>query len=246
MYLTSNAERNLLTLMARAHPDEFHAASSAFEVTMTSELRDILRDRSWVALLNRMLPSETAAGEVDAILIDPICHSVLVVELRWFLEPSESRELAEREKAGREKADKAMRNRAAVERGLRALLREANAPDDGEWKIEAAAVFDNYLPTPSGAVDVPFISHRAFLSGVLRFARLDELVAWIRRDEWLPRLGEHFVEIAVPAEYGEIHIDVDGMNLTDEGLMFMVERDRALLERWKLLPAGLKMTRRRP
>lgn len=247
MYLTSNAQRNLLTLMARTHPDEFHAASSAFEVTMTNELRDVLRERSWVALFNRTLPGEMAAGEVDSILIDPTCHTVLVVELRWFLEPSESREVAEREKAGREKADKAMRKRAAVERGLRALLKEANVPDDGEWKIDAVAVFDNYLPTPPDAVDVPFISHRAFLSGMLQFARLDELVAWVRRGDWLPRLGEHFVETAEPAEYGEIHIDVDGMNFTDEGFMFMFERDRALLERWKLVPAELTtLTRRRP
>lgn len=236
MYLTCNAERNLLTLMARTHPSDFHTASGAFETAMTQELRDVLTERTWRAIFNRTLPNESAAGEVDAILIDPASHTVLVVELRWFLEPSESREVAKRQKAGREKAEKAKKKRAAVERRLAQLLAEANVSGEAEWTVDTVAVFDNYLPTPEGTADVPFISHRAFLSGVLRFESLAELVAWIRDGRWLPVAGRHFLQTRVPAEFDGIHIEVDGLNLTDDGLAFVMERDRALLARWGLVP----------
>ena len=236
MYVTCNAERNFLALLARTHRDEFDGASSAFEAKMTSELRDVLRERSWAALFNRTLQGEAAAGEVDAILIDAANRSVLVVELRWFLEPSESREVAEREKSGREKAKKATKKRDAVRRVLPSLLQQLSISSDGDWSIDAVAVFDSYVPTPPASTDVPFVSHRALLSGILNFSRLNQLVAWVRSDSWLPTSGMDFVEVVASADYGDLHIDLDSLDMRDAGTRFVMQRDRALLERWKLVP----------
>jgi hypothetical protein len=234
VYATCNAQRNFLALLARARRQEFNAASDAFEDNMVADLREALRGKSWRSRISSFIPGERAAGEVDVILLDPQSSFVLVVELRWFLEPSEVTEVVERERAGREKAAQARRKREAARRALTTILAEEGIDTSGVWTVEAIAVFDNYLPTPQEE-DLPFASFRAFVSGIDRESHLRRLYEWIRLGDWLPRRDEHFLIQPVEARLGDLVFQVDGLNPTAAGEQFILDRDASLLRRWSLL-----------
>lgn len=225
LYATCNSERNLLTLLARARPSEFDNASHAFERAMIRELREAVTKTSWKARFNRVLPGEDGAGEVDAVLLDPIGRIAIVCELRWFLEPSEVREVAAREAEGPRKVKQAETKMAALSRVIDIVLHEENIAIEGEWTIDGVAVFDNHTPVPSDAGKVPVVSHRAFLATIKRHPRLRDLAAALRNGDWLPRRDEHFTIDPTQMEIAGLRITVDGINPTHDGYRFVLERD---------------------
>jgi hypothetical protein len=184
--------------------------------------------------LSSFVPGERGAGEVDAILVDAESALILVIEMRWFLEPSEVREVADRERDGAAKAGQAQRKRDAVRRALQATLREIGVADaERAWTVEAVTVFDNYLPTPAGD-EIPFVSHRAFISGIYQETALSGLWQWLQRGDWLPRRDVHFRVEPVDTTIGDICFLLDGVNPTDEGEPFVMARDARLLAAWGL------------
>jgi hypothetical protein len=228
---TSNSERNLLVLLARIRKNEFDAASAAFEQGMVQDIRSALGPRNWAARFNTYVPGERAAGEVDVILLDREDLFAVVVELRWFLEPSEVGEVAQRERVGKDKAEQARKKSAAVARAILTIAQGEGLAGGSQWTVAPLAVFDGYLPSPTETA-VPFVSHRAFLSAINRFDRLRELGQWLQSGDWLPKVDLHYRVEPTEMNIGSVKLLVDGVNPTEEGEQFVFERDQKLLRDW--------------
>ncbi|WP_229679057.1 hypothetical protein [Silvimonas amylolytica] len=92
-FLSSNIERNLLTLQARLEPKIFDSRSSAFEVEMTKQLGPLFAQKWQQVAANRTFQLGTVKEELDLLICEPETKTLLVLELRWMLSPADPREV---------------------------------------------------------------------------------------------------------------------------------------------------------
>jgi hypothetical protein len=194
-FLTSNCERNLLTLQARLESTIFDASSSAFEEMMVRDIQ-ILRER-WPNLRTNI---EFAAGgqreEFDLLIFDVSEKTILVGELRWMLPPGDPREVQNRKKVCLEKVDQLERKVLWLKRNidtvLQSLFRDSLDVQKTGWDAFGIAVIDGFGGARSNKPEYPVITKTIFIQGAMLSQSLRALGDWCRSLRWLPQEGRDF------------------------------------------------------
>lgn len=205
---TSNHERNLLSLHARVEGSTFSASSEAFEREMVAGLDSVVRPLYPHASFNVDIPGQKDAGEVDMIVVDPACMTVLVGELRWVLQPGDPNEVANKREACLEKVPQLQKKVEGVISGLSAVLRMLDVPSDGlkEWVVVGAVILSGYPGGPSPVQGLPIVPQAIFEEEVRSTGTLKELHSRLSSSAWLPVEGEDFQTSASPITIGDIRL----------------------------------------
>ncbi|MFL9910438.1 hypothetical protein [Paraburkholderia sp. RL17-337-BIB-A] len=96
-FLSSHAERNVLSLMARTETVQFNSQSSLFEKGVVGRLAATASVPANCAMLvNRTFRGGGKEEEIDVLLIDEVSHHILVCELRRILPPADPKEVRSR------------------------------------------------------------------------------------------------------------------------------------------------------
>jgi len=203
--LSSNLERNLLSLMARTRPDSFDAQSNQFEREMVTEFKSASLPEGTLMCANVQLNLGGEEEEIDTLLFDVGRRTLLVAELRWMLGPGDPREILNRQKECLKKVDQVRRKVDWAARNATKLARCALGPDadtSGEWKVSGIVLLTGYAGTRSADIRYPIMPLALFLGGLQSARSLDELISWCQSLSWLPQLGRHF-------EVGTTRIDLE-------------------------------------
>src|SRR5262249_26046927 len=107
--LSSNQERNLLSLMARTQSETFDAQSHLFERDMVAELLSATAPQGTLVRTNIRLTIEGKEEELDVVLVDVSARRLLIGELRWMLGPGDPREILNRQKESLKKVEQIRR-----------------------------------------------------------------------------------------------------------------------------------------
>lgn len=212
-FLSSNAERNLLTLQARLEPNLFDSQSSVFEVEMTRSLQSALAQRWERVAANRRFQLGETNEELDLLVCEPESRTVLVLELRWMLSPADPREVHTKRRTCYQKVDQVKRKVAAASANLPRLLRVAFdialEPSD-EWNVCGAVVVQGFGGALSQQEQIPVIPDWVFEAGVRKAPTLKCLAEWMKSLDWLPVEGRDF-EVREKAELLSIKIRHGGI-----------------------------------
>lgn len=193
-YLSSNVDRNLLTLQARVASRAFDEQSNLFEVEMTRNLEEIFRNKWTHVACSRTFTLAAFREELDLLVCEPETKTLLVMELRWILSPADPREVQSKKAACQGKVPQVQRKRDAVRANLSQLLSTAfgiQAQDDG-WQVDAMVVIEGFGGAPTIDATVPIIPEWVLAEGVQHACTLRELVAWSLSASWLPIDGRDF------------------------------------------------------
>ncbi len=194
LFLSSNYQRNLLTLQARIDPISFDKLSALFEQNMLSGLIPLVKTRWPNAKENLTIRDRKEFEEVDLLIPDPESKTLLVCELRWMLQPGDPREVQNRKKVCWEKVAQLERKVKwiGVRQSIALKSLGLNADDASEWSCAGVVSVDAFGGVLSTNTELPLLPNHIFKQGLQKASSLPEFVLWSQSLCWLPKEGEHF------------------------------------------------------
>lgn len=204
-WLSSNVDRNLLSLQARLDSKALDRQSYLFERRMTAQLVDVFQQRWPHSVANLTLTLGAAKEELDLLVCEPNTKTVSVMELRWMLPPADPREVQARKTVCWEKVEQIKRKTLAVESSLKAAIHTAFGLDiDAEgWTVQGMVVIEGYGGAKSLDERIPVVPEWVLKAGAAASQSLSQLVRWARSLEWLPVEGREFdVSVSKPRLQG--------------------------------------------
>lgn len=192
LWINSSVERNFIVLMNRL-PEE-RAIYSCLVGEKESLMKQWIVDSISIDGLRHFsgsVPGNSGYGDIDLALIDDNEKSCLFLELKWFVEPAEVREMIE-------KSEEIGKGISQLET-LSELIERKPAPYFAALRIDAsyrrffAVASDSYI----GMADVqnpniPVVRHRHLVSRMNQLNSLEAVCGWMGRNEYLPVEGTHF------------------------------------------------------
>jgi len=215
--ISSAYERNLLVLHARVDKPSFDLQSKSFEEGMTQTLIQTIGKRFPFHKTNTFIPFQGQAGEVDLIIADPMVHTILVGELRWFLPPGDPREHIIKKKECIKKVQQLKPKVLAVQKNsletLELLGVSSREIDKSDWAVVGVVIVDGYSGVLSPTVDIPIVPQYVFIEGIQKCANLHVFHDWLCSLVWLPQNKTHFVYKPVEANFGEYRLQWEATDI---------------------------------
>lgn len=198
------AERNLAVLLNRvsSERDVYSRLTNRKEAEMRNRICRRLgpRFRVWDGHLDGC-----DVTNVDLAIIDDVDQSLLFLELKWFIDPAEVRELRDRSKELSKGIDqcKALLALAADSRVL--LDRTGSGP----FRVVAAAVVSaNWIGFGNiQDPDIPIINEEHLVRKLQGASTLSEVIDWLHRREYLPVPGREYVAMQRPTKVADWMLD---------------------------------------
>lgn len=205
--LSSNQERNLLSLMARTQTEKFDAQSHLFEKDMIAAISSLPRPANVELHSNVHLRIGTHIEELDVLLIDQNNKRLMICELRWLLGPGDPREVQNKKKECIKKVAQLRRKveRISSQDGIKAV---ANLSPQSEsesiegWIISGVVLISGFSGTRSTDPQYPIIPMTIFERALTSALSLESIAVWCTGLSWLPKEGIHFnlSEMRVPLD----------------------------------------------
>lgn len=216
LIVSSAPERNLLALFNRL-PREQRIYS-----TLVAQKEELMRTRI-VGELARLGQSWRhrwghAGGardlpDVDLAIIDDSERICLLMELKWFIDPAEPREVAEKSEEINKGIAQVRTLMEATQEPYQPLLDLLNI--DESYRVAAAVVSANATCGPFLiAHDIPVIRESHFCLKMSHEPDLGKLVTWLQLNAHLPVHGRDFRIIAMPAQILDWHLEWYGFDIT--------------------------------
>ncbi|MEJ0232341.1 hypothetical protein Q0L23_24140 [Klebsiella michiganensis] len=195
LVITSNFDRNALTLHSRIDEKGFNKTSHLFEVVMTKNILSEINGK-FTPLTNLMLPKKEG-GEIDLILLDESSKTILICELRWMLQPSDPNEIFNRQKVCMEKVEQAQKKVNAANKHKEHILRMGccSIKDLSEWSVKGVVILDGYTGVQSDT-DIIILPKIVFTKIVEISESLQEVYDFCASYKWLPHT-DHFGKINI-------------------------------------------------
>lgn len=194
LFLSSNYERNLLTLQARIDAPTFDGLSGLFEEVMVSGLLPLAKKRWPSTKENVTIRDGKEFEEIDLLVPDLESKTLLVCELRWMLQPGDPREVHNRKKVCREKVAQLERKMhwLKVRKAIALQTLGLNAEDAADWQYAGVVSVDAFGGVLSPNTELPLLPNNIFKQGLEKASSLSEFVSWSKSLRWLPKEEEHF------------------------------------------------------
>lgn len=207
LFLGNNIERNFITLLNRIDSEEskYSGFVNQKEGLLREKIKDEIKNRDW-RYFNGRIPGRPTLPDIDLAIVCDRDRAVFLIELKWFIGPSEVREVIDRSEE--------------IETGIAQLLRLNEAlsctPEqfhnvfgiDSSYKICFAVVSANFIGFDRVQDEaIPVIEAKHFITKANNLGNLRELIAWVENREYLPIEGKHYQVRVMPFSIGKWTLD---------------------------------------
>jgi hypothetical protein len=189
VFLNINVERNLCTLLNQIprEREKYLTLVDEKETTVVEEIKEFL------ALLNFDYKSGEVKGtNIDLAIIDRANKVCLCLELKWFIEPAEIREIEDRTKELMRGVVQAKKIGALFDSGDNHLLQNV-LKIDRDFTFMSAVASVNWI----GFGDVqepttPIIKVWHLLRFLKEAGSLSDAIGWLKNRQYLPKAGSDY------------------------------------------------------
>ena len=198
LILSSAAERNLAVLLNRI-PDEktrYARLTNQKEAEMRTRMCHRLgsRFKFWNGFLD--------GYEVDLAIVDPADQSLLLLELKWFIDPAEIRELRDKSEELSKGIDQCKKLLQVAPSGL------ARIPGAPFRTVGAAVVSANWIGFGNiQDADVPILTEEHIVRKLQLGASLEEVIQWLRNRSYLPVVDRDYAVVKRPSKVSKWTLD---------------------------------------
>jgi hypothetical protein len=224
--LSSDQERNLLSLLARTDPGSFNSQSHLFETEMIGTFLGCSLPGDSIIRANINAVVDGDEEEIDLIILSECEGRMIVCELRWMLGPGDPREVQNRKKVCLEKVTQLGRKVAHVARnpGAVAAMILGREPETTHWTVDGLVVIEGFAGTRSPDPRYPIIPGRLLRLALAAATSLTALWQWCEGLSWLPKEGQHFtvIEQEIPLEGGK-PLRVGGLSIPDSAAAYTAD-----------------------
>jgi hypothetical protein len=181
-------ERNLISLI-NTHP----TARASYD-RLKEQKEGLMRDRleahrpAYLRSWSGRLSPRKDLPDADYALYDERTSTLLIAELKWFVAPDETRELAERSEEIRKGVKQCKALMAEIVGNPSLLNRFGVVEEVLAVVISANSIGMGYVQDPT----VPVITEKHFAAELESAADLREVVVWLRDRRYLPQPGRDY------------------------------------------------------
>jgi hypothetical protein len=197
VWLNTHAERNLCVLLNQI-PEQrtlYDRLKNEKESLLKAEIKAFLS-----GLKLEVREGEVDRTDVDVAIIDRESKRCLCLELKWFIEPAEIREVQQRTEELREGVAQAKKIAALFASKDRRLLENVLGIEAG-YEFMVAVASQNWIGhSEAQDQDVPIVKIWHLLHAIKDFGSLGRAMKWLKNREYMPKEGADFeivpIEIA--------------------------------------------------
>lgn len=202
LWINNAAERNFVVLLNKL-PTKRHEYLSLVglkEQIMRDHLKEGMVDKAWRTWFGRV-PASGGLPDIDLAVIDDRERMCLLLELKWFIDPAEPRELLEKSEEITKGISQLIKLRDAFNSGHDGLLTCLNV--NSKYSLALAVISANWIGLASAQhANVPVIREYHLLKKIASVASLRALVAWLQARKYLPQEGVDYDVIWTESSVG--------------------------------------------
>ena len=212
--LESNMERNIISLYARKEKKRFDKESKVFEYHMVESIeKNIINKYKYEKNFKiRILKKDQ---EYDFIIIDQENKVILIVELRWMIQPADPREISRRISACREKVDKVKEKKKFFLNGIDFFEERLDIKGLDEYELHGLIVLDGYGGEYSGNESIPITTLEVFNLSLANCKNLRLVYQSLKSLEWLPQENIFFESDRMNLDLNEYSFSIPGLRMID-------------------------------
>ena len=189
LWLSSSAERNLTVLLNKL-PSEKGIYSK-----LVSEKERLMRERFTTCLSAKdfrfIWGNVLGLPDVDLAIIMDCEKACLLLELKWFIEPAEAREIIERSEEVEKGISQLLKLKDAFTNNHKPLLEKLQI--DYSYNLEGVVVSENWIGHAKvQSPEIPVIQADHLIAKLRTTERLESAIEWLKDRKYLPKEGEHF------------------------------------------------------
>lgn len=188
--IESNIERNLMTLLARNESKLFDRQSKKFEGKMVSKIEEELSGKLYKKNYKKRINKKDQ--EFDFLLIDEKNKKVLIIELRWMIQPADPREVILKTKACMEKVEKIKQKKKFFLEHISEFSKDLALPLLNEYSVDGIVVIDGYSGCFTEDLKIPLVPMEIFNIALKKTKNFNDLYNSLCTLEWLPQENIHF------------------------------------------------------
>ena len=203
LWLCSSAERNLTVLLNRM------PAEKKIYAKLVDKKEDIMRARFTTDLSDEdfrfISGNMDNLPDIDLAIIRDSEKACLLLELKWFIDPAEMREIIEKSEELEKGISQVIKLKQAFSENHKPLLERLNI--DSSYSFEGVVVSENWI----GHAEVqnpkiPIIRADHLLAKLKATESLQSTMEWLKDRKYLPKEGEHFKIHRFIPRIGKYHL----------------------------------------
>jgi hypothetical protein len=200
VFLNVNCERNLCVLLNQIKKER--KIYSGLVKDKENKIRDEIIDRI------KSAGYETRYGElddtdVDLAIIDRDLKKCITIELKWFIEPAEIREVIQRSKEVKKGVEQAKKITDSWRINDKRLVDDILSVDDSFDFLAVVAPVTSIGNPSSQDTNIPVIKTWHLIDEILRIGDLGKVMVWLKNRDYLPRMDVDFKIEQVDIKSGE-------------------------------------------
>ena len=189
LWLSSSAERNLTVLLNKL-PSEREIYAK-----LVDEKERLMRERFKTCLsadgFRFTCGKVQGLPDVDLAIIMDSKKTCLLLELKWFIEPAETREIIERSEEIEKGISQVLKLKQAFANNHTPLLEKLKI--DSSYRLEGVVVSENWIGHAKvQSPEIPVIQANHLIAKLKAAESLQSVMEWLQDRKYLPREGEHF------------------------------------------------------
>lgn len=213
LFVNSDVERNICALLNQIDTDKkiYSSLVDEKEALLYNEL-----EKELCTLGFRCESGKVAGTDLDLAIIDDEAKSVLTVELKWFIEPAEIREVIQRSKEIKKGIQQAKKLHSLLENKDRNLFDNILKISDDYSHYSIVGSF-NWIGSDSVQnIQVPVIKVGHLLKLFKDGKSIEEVIKFLKKRDYLPVVGEDYDVAIFTVKSGDWTCEWYGLKSLDE------------------------------
>jgi hypothetical protein len=212
---TSALERNIVALANRipSAKQEYLAVVQQKEALLRTEIAPLFA-AAGARVCSVKLPVALRLPDIDLAVLDDDAKAGLILEIKWFNEPSEIREVIEKTEEIRKGIKQLGSLKERIEAGDPTVLARLGTGERWRWcfAVASANTVGNALPSDP---DIHVVGLKQLLAKWCQVRSLDVLSQWLRRRSYLPVNNRDFEVVRESYEIGQWTLEWPGLRVTN-------------------------------
>ena len=189
LWLFSSAERNLTVLLNKL-PSEKEIYSK-----LVDEKEELMRGRFTTCLSAKgfrfVCGSVSGLPDIDLAIIKDSKKTCLLLELKWFIDPAEAREIIEKSEEIEKGISQVLQLKRAFANNHDPLLKKLQI--DSSYSLEGVVVSENWIGhAKAQSPEIPVIQANHLIAKLEAAESLQSTMEWLKDRKYLPKEGEDF------------------------------------------------------
>jgi len=203
LWINNAAERNYIALINKIPTKKqiYLSLVQQKEELMRERVVSVINNSNWQTLFGRV-PGAPNLPDIDLAIIDHVEKSCLLIELKWFIDPAEARELLEKGQEITKGISQLLKFKKAFVESNNGLLEYLGI--DLTYTLGLVVTSANWIGHASEQhPEIPVIREYHLMKKIEITKSLSEIIFWLSERKFLPVEGSHFEIVETSRNVGK-------------------------------------------